>query len=705
MFRTFETMLAGRKLVVETGKMAQLTNGHALVRYGDTVVMVNVTASKKPREGIDFFPLSVDYEEKLYSVGKIPGSFQKREGKPSDKAILVSRVIDRPIRPLFPKDLRNDVAVVATVLSVDQDNSPEIAAMIGSSIAISISDIPFNGPTGSVAVGYVDNEIVINPTEAQREKSRLALTVAGTKEKICMIEAGADQIPEDIMVEAIAKAHVEIKKIVEFIEGIQKEIGKPKFEYQKFEVNKEIMHDIEEYLGNRLRETIITTAKQEREFGMDAIKDELFEHFAEKYPDSNLAISDALYYLQKKTVRKMILEEKVRPDGRGLEQIRPLSAEIDLLPRVHGSALFSRGQTQVLSVVTLGQGKEEQILDGIDNEESKRYIHQYNFPPYSVGEARAPRSPGRREIGHGALAERALVPVIPSQDEFPYTIRVVSEVLSSNGSTSQGSVCGSTLALMAAGVPIKEPVAGISCGLITDDNDRSKYLLITDIQGIEDFFGDMDFKVAGTKNGITAIQVDIKIDGLTIDIIRETFERLKKARTYILDEVLLKAIDKPRAEISKYAPKTTVFNIDPEKIRDVIGTGGKVINKIIEQTGVEIDIEDDGKVCIYAVNSEAADKAYKIIMGIVKEPEVGEIYSGKVTKIMPFGAFVEILPGKEGLVHISKLEHRRVEKVEDVVKEGDEIMVKVIEITDQGKINLSRKDLLPKEEKLEEKKY
>ena len=705
MFRTFETTLAGRKLVVETGKMAQLTNGHALVRYGDTVVMVNVTASKKPREGIDFFPLSVDYEEKLYSVGKIPGSFQRREGKPSDKAILVSRVIDRPIRPLFPKDLRNDVAVVATVLSVDQDNSPEIAAMIGSSIAISISDIPFNGPTGSVAVGYVDNEIVINPTEAQRERSRLTLTVAGTKDKICMIEAGADQIPEDIMVEAIAKAHEEIKKIVEFIESIQKEIGKPKFEYEKFEINKDIMHDIEEYLGDRLKETIITTAKQERESGMDAIKDELFEHFAEKYPDSNLAISDALYYLQKKTVRKMILEEKVRPDGRGLEQIRPLSAEIDILPRVHGSALFSRGQTQVLSVVTLGQGKEEQILDGIDNEESKRYIHQYNFPPYSVGEARAPRSPGRREIGHGALAERALIPVIPSQDEFPYTIRVVSEVLSSNGSTSQGSVCGSTLALMAAGVPIKEPVAGISCGLITDDNDRSKYLLITDIQGIEDFFGDMDFKVAGTKNGITAIQVDIKIDGLTIDIIRETFARLKKAREYILDEVLLKAIDKPREEISKYAPKTTVFNIDPEKIRDVIGTGGKVINKIIEQTGVEIDIEDDGRVCIYAVDTEAANKAEKIIMGIVKEPEVGEVYSGKVTKIMPFGAFVEILPGKEGLVHISKLDHKRVEKVEDVLREGDEVLVKIIEITDQGKINLSRKDLLPKEDKLEEKKY
>lgn len=707
MFRTFETELAGRKLVVETGKMAQLTNGHALVRYGDTVVMVNVTASKKPREGIDFFPLSVDYEEKLYSVGKIPGSFQKREGKPSDKAILVSRVIDRPIRPLFPKDLRNDVAVVATVLSVDQDNSPEIAAMIGSSIAISISDIPFNGPTGSVAVGYVDNEIVINPTEAQREKSRLTLTVAGTKDKVCMIEAGADQIPEDIMVEAIAKAHEEIKKIVAFIEGIQKEIGKPKFEYEKFEVNKEIMHDIEEYLGARLKETIITTAKQERESGMDAIKDELFEHFEEKYPDSHLAISDALYYLQKKTVRKMILDEHVRPDGRALDQIRPLSAEVDLLPRVHGSALFSRGQTQVLSVVTLGQGKEEQILDGIDTEKSKRYIHQYNFPPYSVGEARAPRSPGRREIGHGALAERALVPVIPSQEEFPYTIRVVSEVLSSNGSTSQGSVCGSTLALMAAGVPIKEPVAGISCGLITDDNDRSKYLLITDIQGIEDFFGDMDFKVAGTKNGITAIQVDIKIDGLTIDIIRETFERLKKARTYILDEVLLKAIDKPRAEVSKYAPKTLSFSIDPEKIRDVIGTGGKVINKIIEKTGVEIDIEDDGKVCIYALNSEAANEAQKIIFGIVKEPEVGEIYNGKVTKIMPFGAFVEILPGKEGLVHISKLDHKRVEKVEDVLKEGDEVMVKVIEITDQGKINLSRKDLLPKPERHDEevKKY
>ena len=698
MFRVFETELAGRKLVVETGKMAQLTNGHALVRYGDTVVMVNVTASKKPREGVDFFPLSVDYEEKLYSVGKIPGSFQKREGKPSDKAILVSRVIDRPIRPLFPKDLRNDVSVVATVLSVDQDNSPEVAAMIGSSIAISISDIPFNGPTGSVAVGYVDNEIVINPTEAQREKSRLTLTVAGTKDKICMIEAGADQIPEDIMVEAIAKAHEEIKKIVAFIEGIQKEIGKPKFEYQKCEVNKEIMHDIEEYLGSRLKETIITTAKQERESGMDAIKDELIEHFAEKYPDSNLAISDALYYLQKKTVRKMILEEHVRPDGRALDQIRPLSAEIDLLPRVHGSALFSRGQTQVLSVVTLGQGKEEQLLDGLDTEESKRYIHHYNFPPYSVGEAKAPRSPGRREIGHGALAERALAPVIPSQDEFPYTIRVVSEVLSSNGSTSQGSVCGSTLSLMAAGVPIKEPVAGISCGLITDDNDRSKYLLITDIQGIEDFFGDMDFKVAGTKNGITAIQVDIKIDGLTLDIIRETFERLKKARTYILDEVMLKVIDKPRAEVSKYAPKTITFNIDPDKIKDVIGQGGKVINKIIAQTGVQIDIEDDGKVCIYAVNTESAKEAEKIINGIVKEPEIGEIYKGKVTKIMNFGAFVEILPGKEGLVHISKLDHKRVEKVEDVLHEGDEVMVKVIEITDQGKINLSRKDLLPKPE-------
>lgn len=698
MFRVFETELAGRKLVVETGKMAQLTNGHALVRYGDTVVMVNVTASKKPREGVDFFPLSVDYEEKLYSVGKIPGSFQKREGKPSDKAILVSRVIDRPIRPLFPKDLRNDVSVVATVLSVEQDNSPEVTAMIGSSIAISISDIPFNGPTGSVAVGYVDNEIVINPTEAQREKSRLTLTVAGTKDKICMIEAGADQIPEDIMVEAIAKAHEEIKKIVAFIEGIQKEIGKPKFEYQKCEVNKEIMHDIEEYLGSRLKETIITTAKQERESGMDAIKDELIEHFAEKYPDSNLAISDALYYLQKKTVRKMILEEHVRPDGRALDQIRPLSAEIDLLPRVHGSALFSRGQTQVLSVVTLGQGKEEQILDGIDTEESKRYIHHYNFPPYSVGEAKAPRSPGRREIGHGALAERALAPVIPSQDEFPYTIRVVSEVLSSNGSTSQGSVCGSTLSLMAAGVPIKEPVAGISCGLITDDNDRSKYLLITDIQGIEDFFGDMDFKVAGTKNGITAIQVDIKIDGLTLDIIRETFERLKKARTYILDEVMLKVIDKPRAEVSKYAPKTITFNIDPDKIKDVIGQGGKVINKIIAQTGVQIDIEDDGKVCIYAVNTESAKEAEKIINGIVKEPEIGEIYKGKVTKIMNFGAFVEILPGKEGLVHISKLDHKRVEKVEDVLHEGDEVMVKVIEITDQGKINLSRKDLLPKPE-------
>jgi len=695
MFRTFETEFTGRKLVVETGKMAQLTNGSALVRFGDTVVMVNVTASKKPREGVDFFPLSVDYEEKLYSVGKIPGSFQKREGKPADKAILTSRVIDRPIRPLFPKDLRNDVAVVATVLSVDQDNSPEIAAMIGSSIAISISDIPFNGPTGSVMVGYVDDQIVINPNEEQRKRSRLHLTVSGTKEKVCMIEAGADQIPEDIMFEAICKAHEEIKKVVEFIENIQKEIGKPKFEYEKFEINMDMYHDIEEYLGSRLRETIITTAKQERESGMDAIKEEIIEHFSEKYPDSALALGEALYYLQKKTVRRMILEENIRPDGRGLDQIRPLSAEIDILPRVHGSALFSRGQTQVLSVVTLGQGKEEQILDGIDTEETKRYIHHYNFPPYSVGEAKAPRSPGRREIGHGALAERALAPVIPSQEEFPYMIRVVSEVLSSNGSTSQGSVCGSTLSLMAAGVPIKAPVAGISCGLITDENDPSKYLLITDIQGIEDFFGDMDFKVAGTKEGITAIQVDIKVTGLSMEIIKETFERLKKARTYILDEVMLKAIDKPRSEVSKYAPKTILMNIDPEKIRDVIGQGGKVINKIIEQTGVQIDIEDDGKVCIYALDSEKANEAVKIINGIVKEPEVGEVYMGKVTKIMNFGAFVEILPGKEGLVHISKLAHERVNKVEDVVKEGDEFLVKVIEITDQGKINLSRKELLP----------
>ncbi|MBQ7669016.1 MAG: polyribonucleotide nucleotidyltransferase [Clostridia bacterium] len=696
MFKTFETEYTGRKLVVETGKMAQLANGSALVRFGDTVVIVNVTASKKPREGVDFFPLSVDYEEKLYSVGKIPGSFQKREGKPADKAILTSRVIDRPIRPLFPKDLRNDVAVVATVLSVDQDNSPEVAAMLGSSIALSISDIPFNGPTGSVMVGYVDGQIVLNPNEEQRNRSRLQLTVSGTKEKVCMIEAGADEIPEDIMLEAICKAHEEIKKVVAFIESIQKEIGKPKFEYEKFEINMDMYHDIEEYLGPRLRETIITTAKQERESGMDAIKEEIIEHFAEKYPDSALALGEALYYLQKKTVRKMILEENIRPDGRKLDQIRPLSAEIDLLPRVHGSALFSRGQTQVLSVVTLGQGKEEQILDGIDTEESKRYIHHYNFPPYSVGEAKAPRSPGRREIGHGALAERALAPVIPSQDEFPYTIRVVSEVLASNGSTSQGSVCGSTLALMAAGVPIKEPVAGISCGLITDEKDPSKYLLITDIQGIEDFFGDMDFKVAGTKNGITAIQVDIKVTGLSMEIIRETFERLKQARTYILDEVILKTIDKPRAEVSKYAPKTIVMNIDPEKIRDVIGQGGKVINKIIEQTGVQIDIEDDGKVCIYATDTEKANEALKIINGIVKEPEVGEVYMGRVTKIMNFGAFVEILPGKEGLVHISKLAHERVNKVEDVVKEGDEFLVKVIEITDQGKINLSRKDLLPK---------
>jgi len=697
MFRVFETEVDGRKLQIETGKFAGLTNGSVTVRYGDTVVMVNVTASKKPREGIDFFPLSVDYEEKLYAVGRIPGSFQKREGRPADKAILVSRAIDRPMRPLFPKDLRNDVSIVATVLSVEPDNAPDFCAMIGASAAVSISDIPFNGPVAAVKVGLVDDEIVINPTLEEREKSILNLTVAGTKKEICMIEAGGEEIPEDTMLAALEKAHEEIKKIVEFIDGMVKEVGKEKFSYEKFEVNQDMVNDIKEYLGDRLKETIITTAKQERESGMDAIKEEILEKFAEKYPDSGLQLGEALYYLQKKTVRHMILEEGIRPDGRGYEDIRPLAAEIDLLPRVHGSGLFTRGQTQVLSIATLAQGTEEQILDGLDEETSKRYIHHYNFPPYSVGEARPPRSPGRREIGHGALAEKALAAVMPSQEEFPYTVRVVSEILSSNGSTSQGSICGSTLALMAAGVPIKAPVAGISCGLVTDAENPDRYVLITDIQGIEDFFGDMDFKVAGTKKGITAIQVDIKVTGLSMDIIRQTFARLKKAREYILDEIMLPVISEPRAEVSKYAPKIFKIKIDVDKIKDVIGQGGKVINKIIDETGAKIDIEEDGNVFVYSTDTESGERAIEIIKGIVFEPEVGEIYMGKVTRIMNFGAFVEIAPNKEGLVHISKLDHKRVENVTDVVKEGDTFLVKVLEIDAQGRINLSRKDAMPAE--------
>ena len=662
------------------------------------MVLVNVTASKEPKEGIDFFPLSVDYEERLYAVGKIPGSFQKREGRPTEKAILTSRVIDRPIRPLFPKDFRNDVVVSCLVLSVDQDCSPEICSMIGSSAALSISDIPFGGPTGSVAVGYVNNEIIINPTEKQREESRLTLTVAGTMDKIAMIEAGADEIPDDTMLEAIKKAHVEIKKICEFIAKMKAEIGKPKFEYTHFIVDEEIYKIISDEFGSRMKADVQTADKPERDAKIDQFTVDVENWYAEKFGEEKLeedkkAIADAIYKLEKKTVRKLILEEQKRVDGRGIYDIRPLSCEVGVLPRTHGSAVFSRGRTQVMSIVTLGTASEEQTLDGLDNEDSKRYIHHYNFPGYSVGEAKASRGPGRREVGHGALAERALVPVIPSKEEFPYTIRVVSEILSSNGSTSQGSICGSTLALMDAGVPIKKPVAGISTGLITDEENPENYVVITDIQGIEDFFGDMDFKVGGTKDGITAIQVDIKVDGLSYEVIEEAFSRTKKARAYILDEIMLKQIEKPRDRISEYAPRIINMMINPEKIRDVIGTGGKVINKIIEETGVKIDIEEDGRIFIYSNSNEEAEAAQIMIEEITREIEKDGIYTGKVVRIATFGAFIDLGGGKEGLLHISKISKERVNKVEDVLKVGEEVTVKVIEIDEQGRINLSKKDL------------
>ena len=698
MFKSYSTKLAGRELTIETGKICGLANGSVVVKYGDTVVMVNVTASKEPKEGIDFFPLSVDYEEKLYAVGKIPGSFTKREGKPSDKAILTSRAIDRPLRPLFPKDFRNDVCVTATVLSVEQDNSPEVCAMIGAATALEISDIPFNGPTAAVAVGWVDDEIVINPTVAQREKSKLTATVAGTLEKITMIEAGADEIPNEKMLEAIKTAHSEIKNICNFISAIKAEIGKSKFEYQSFAVEKDFYDDIVANFKERMYQDVQATDKEVRDANIDKITEDINAYVAEKYGENaveerKMEIADSIHDLEKACVREMILEEHKRPDGRKIDEIRPLSCEVGVLPRVHGSSIFTRGQTQVMSIVTLGMKSEEQMLDGIDEETEKRYMHQYNFPSYSVGEARPSRGPGRREIGHGALAEKALVPVIPSEDEFPYAIRVVSEVLSSNGSTSQASICGSTLALMDAGVPIKKPVAGISTGLVTDKNDPSRYIMLTDIQGIEDFFGDMDFKVGGTKDGITAIQVDIKIDGLTYDIIAEAFERTKVARDYILDNIMLPVIDRPRADISKYAPRILTTKINPEKIKDVIGTGGKTINKIIDETGVKIDIEDDGRVCVYSSDMESAKKAMKIIDSITRDIEAGKIYDGIVSRIMSFGAFVDLGGGREGLLHISKISSKRVDKVEDVLSVGDEITVKVTDIDHQGRINLSMKDL------------
>lgn len=698
MFKTYETELAGRKLVIETGKMAGLANGSVLVRYGDTCVMVNVTASKEPREGIDFFPLSVDFEEKLYSVGKIPGGFLKREGKPTDKAILTSRAIDRPLRPLFPKDFRNDVVVVATVLCVEQDNSPEVAAMIGAASALAISDIPFNGPTAAVNVGLVDGKIVINPTEEQREISDLTLTVAATEKKITMIEAGANEVPDDLMLKAIKEAHKEIKKICKFINKIQKEIGKPKFEYQSFEVDHDVYEFVEKNFKDEMKEKVQEADKETRDKNIDALTNKIEETYTEKFGEEAFEehksdIGEAIYKLEKKCVREMIFLEHKRVDGRKLDEIRPLSCEVGLLPRVHGSALFTRGQTQVMSIATLGMISEEQVLDGIDTEESKRYMHHYNFPSYSVGEARPSRGPGRREIGHGALAEKALVPVLPSKEEFPYAIRVVSEILSSNGSTSQASICGSTLSLMDAGVPIKRPVAGISTGLVTNPEDDKDYVMLVDIQGLEDFFGDMDFKVGGTEKGITAIQVDIKCDGLTYEIIKEAFERTRKARQHILDDIMAPVISEPREEISKYAPRIVGTQIKVDKIKDVIGPGGKMINKIIEETGVKIDIEEDGQVLIYSMDNEKAMQALEMVEDIVREVEVGGIYYGEVVRLMNFGAFVDLgCGGKEGLLHISKISKERIKNIEDVLHVGDKVTVKVINIDDQDRINLSMLD-------------
>ena len=692
-FRTFETTLAGRPFVVEVGKMAGLANGSCLVRYGDTVVLCTATMADSPREGIDFFPLSVDFEEKLYAVGKIPGSFLKREGRPSEKAILASRVIDRPMRPLFPKDMRNDVCIVCTVMSVDMDNSPEIAAMNGASIAVAISDIPWNGPIAGMAVGLVDGQVVMNPTLEQRQKSDLSLTVASTHEKVAMIEAGANEVSDDVMYDAIMKAHEQNVAMVDFINGMVREVGKPKREFPSQALDPDFLASVEEFATEQVRWALFDDDKTVRDARMAQVTEKTKEHFATVDESCLPLIDEALYQTQKHVVRRALLDEGKRVDGRGLYDLRPLAAEVGLLPRVHGSGMFTRGQTQVLTVATLGTMREAQLLDGIDNEEYKRYMHHYNFPSYSVGEARPPRSPGRREIGHGALAERALLPVIPSEEEFPYTIRLVSEVLSSNGSTSQGSVCGSTLALMDAGVPIKAPVAGISCGLVTEGE---RWMTFVDIQGIEDFFGDMDFKVAGTHKGITAIQMDLKIDGLTGPIIKSALELTHKARDYILDEVMLKAIEAPRPELSKYAPKMIRTIIDEDKIREVIGPGGKVIQRIVAETGCKIDIEDDGSVFIAAADADAGARALAMIEAIAKDPEIGSVFTGRVTRIMNFGAFVEIAPGKEGLVHISKLDHKRVEKVEDVVSVGDEIKVKVIEIDEKGRINLSRKDCLPK---------
>ena len=694
-FKVWETELAGRKLTLETGKMAGLANASIMARYGETEVLCTVTASAKPREGVDFFPLSVDYEEKMYAVGKIPGSFLRREGRAGEKAILTSRCIDRPIRPLFPKDLRNDCSVVATVMSVDPDCSPEITAAIGVSAAIAISDIPWAGPISSVNVGLVDGEIVINPTLEQRAKTDLTLTVASTADLVAMIEAGGNEIDDETMFNAIMAGHEENKKIVKFIQGIVDEVGKPKFEYESSDPDPEIMKEIEDFCIEDVKKALDTDDKLVRDEALLPIYNAVHEKFDERFEGNEGKIEEIMYLVQKHVVRAWLKDEHKRVDGRGIDEIRPLNAEIDLLSRAHGSGLFTRGQTQVLSVTTLGPMSDAQLLDGLDEQTEKRYIHHYNFPSYSVGETKPSRGPGRREIGHGALAEKALVPVLPSVDEFPYAIRVVSEVLSSNGSTSQGSICGSTLSLMAAGVPIKAPVAGISCGLITgDDGVYGDFMTMVDIQGLEDFYGDMDFKVAGTKKGITAIQMDLKVHGLTPEIIKEAFAKTHKARNYILDEIMLPCISEPRKELSKYAPKMYTLSINPDKIGDVIGKGGKVIQEIQADYDVKINIEEDGRVYISGIDADKCKGAVEIVKLIATDPEVGSFYNGVVTRIMNFGAFVEIAPGKEGLVHISRLDVKRTEKVEDVVNVGDSVIVKCIEIDDQGRINLSRTDAL-----------
>ena len=689
--KVYEYTLAGRPLVIETGKLAGLANGSCLCRYGDTAVLCCATASEKPRDGIDFLPLSVDFDERMYAAGKIPGGYLKREGKPSEKAVLTSRVIDRPVRPLFPKDLRNDVALTLTVMSVDHDCSPEITAMIGASVALSISDIPWNGPIGGVFMGLVDGEIVVNPTEAQRKVSDLELTVAASMEKVVMIEAGANEVDDDTMFEAIMKAHAEIKELLVFINSIIADIGKPKFSYPSGDLDHDMFDKVFAFCEKDVMAALDTDDKNVRDARMVPVKDAIIAQFEEEYPEIGSIMDELVYKIQKKIVRRWLLVDKKRVDGRDMNTIRPLGAEVGILPRTHGSGLFTRGQTQVLTVATLGTLAESQMLDGIDNETEKRYMHHYNMPGFSTGEAKSTRSPGRREIGHGALAERSLVPVLPTPEEFPYAIRLVSDVVSSNGSTSQGSVCGSTLALMDAGVPISAPVAGISCGLITAED--GSWDTMIDIQGLEDFYGDMDFKVAGTHKGITSIQMDLKIDGLTPEIIKQALEQTHAGRVYIIDEVILKAIPMPRATVSKYAPKMTVMKIDPDKIREVIGKGGSVIQKIQAESGAKVDIDDDGTIRIAAINSAQAEACQSAIAAIVFEPEVGAVYTGKVTGIKEFGCFVEYAPGKEGMVHISKIANRRLERVEDAgIEVGTVVKVKYLGLDKKGRMDFSIKD-------------